>query len=214
MVTDHRQEDQTPAGQPGALPPPSWQEVQPPAQQRRSQPPAQQSWSQKGLAKRRQKMIDGATPLLPPGTQIRQILEATNRSPLLSLPLLLSTFLLPGPGLLLYFILWRRRVLAVTDDAIYVLDSKRVLAVVPRHTRLGPPSGLNTKVTLGGMNLYVKTKLDGDQIFAADAWGQSQVGQGSVQGSAVTTPSTLPSVVPVSPGAPPVSTGSSSTPRA
>ena len=99
-------------------------------------------------------------------------------------------------GLIFYLAITRVRLLAVTDDAIYVLQcsnwfgqfrAKRVLAVLPRTTRLGPPGGLQTKVKLGTMTLYL---AGSDQILAADAWRPSPEGTGGAQPSQlIATPS-------------------------
>jgi hypothetical protein len=66
---------------------------------------------------------------------------------------------------------------AVTEDAIYVLDSPRlsggarprsVIAALPRHTRLGPVSGRWGRINLLGERLWVKKRFHGE-ITAADA---------------------------------------------
>lgn len=46
----------------------------------------------------------------------------------------------------------------------------RVVAVVPRATRLGPPVGFETRIVLAHTELYVATRTHRDEIVAADAW--------------------------------------------
>jgi uncharacterized RDD family membrane protein YckC len=132
----------------------------------------------------RQKMIDTALPLLPPGSEIRQVVGATNVPFWLLFPFMLLAIL---PGALLFAAIQRVRLVAVTDDAVYVLAcsawfgqwrAKRVLAVLPRNTRLGPPAGLQTKAKLGTMTLYLATPVGRSGVFrnevmAADAGSQS-----------------------------------------
>jgi hypothetical protein len=65
---------------------------------------------------------------------------------------------------------------AVTDEAIYVLESprwsagarpERLLGKIPRSTRLGPVSGLWTELNLLGVRCWVHKRFR-DQIAAAD----------------------------------------------
>jgi len=69
------------------------------------------------------------------------------------------------------------RCVAVTDDAIYLLDSPRlsggarptsVISALPRRTRLGPVSGRWGEITLLGKRHCVKKRFQGE-VTAADA---------------------------------------------
>jgi len=71
------------------------------------------------------------------------------------------------------------RCVAVTDEAIYVLDSTKwsggakpqeLVGRMPRHTRLGPASGRWTEVDLLGERHWVHKRFH-DQIAAADREG-------------------------------------------
>jgi hypothetical protein len=68
------------------------------------------------------------------------------------------------------------RCVAITDDAIYVLDAPRlsgganprsVIATLPRHTQLGPVHGRWGEFTLLGQRHWIKQRFQ-DQITAAD----------------------------------------------
>jgi hypothetical protein len=85
-----------------------------------------------------------AMPLLPEGTQVRQIMYVQTRS---------------FGGMLLSFYPDKYGMIAVTDDAVYVLDCgrsyrgyygyakpKKVLGVLPRTVRFGPLKGLTSPV--------------------------------------------------------------------
>jgi len=132
------------------------------------------------VSRTKHRMIERAQPLLPPGTEIRQIIFAGTRRPM---PWYIWPFFLLGvlPGfliLIIYAMTTKGRVLAVTPDTIYVLDCgrggqnpKRVLGVLPRATRLGPPVGsLNIKVAAGPETLWSGRMFAAD-ILAADAEG-------------------------------------------
>jgi hypothetical protein len=69
------------------------------------------------------------------------------------------------------------RCVAVTQDAIYVLDSYKlsggakptsILGTLPRHTQLGPVAGRWGQLTLLGKRHWVKGRFF-DEIIAADA---------------------------------------------
>jgi hypothetical protein len=72
---------------------------------------------------------------------------------------------------------WNKyRCVAVTPDAIYVLESskvsgggrpQRLLATLPRRTRLGPVSGRWAQLTILGERAWVHTRFH-EQIVAAD----------------------------------------------
>lgn len=123
------------------------------------------------VARRKQRAIERAQPLLPPGTEIRQIFGAQTGSPLLLIVLMLLLAILPGA--LLFSAISRNRWIVVAPDAIYVLDCghfgmtpKRVLRVLPRSTRLGPLGGVWTKIHAGPDTLWAGRDAD---IAAADA---------------------------------------------
>jgi Protein of unknown function (DUF2510) len=123
------------------------------------------------VARKRQRAIEQAQPLLPPGTRIRQIISAQTGSPLLYIVLMLLLAILPGA--LLFLAISKNRLIVVAADAIYVLDCghlgmtpKRVLRVLPRSTRLGPLGGVWTKIHAGPDTLWAGRDAD---IAAADA---------------------------------------------
>ncbi len=69
------------------------------------------------------------------------------------------------------------RCVAITDDAIYVLDSPSlsggarpasIVGTMPRRTQLGPVSGAWGEVSLLGERHWVKRRFQGE-IIAADA---------------------------------------------
>jgi hypothetical protein len=114
-------------------------------------------------------LVERATPLLPPGSQVRQAFICQTA---------------PNFG---YFIVnWvtgltmsmiKYRCVAITDDAIFVLDSPSlsggarptaIAGTLPRHTRLGPVSGPWAEVHLLGERHWVKKRFQGE-IAAADA---------------------------------------------
>ena len=118
-------------------------------------------------------MIERAQALLPPGAQIRQIFPAGTKG--IGLFVVLALLLAIVPGALLFALINRNRLIAVTADAIYVLDCghgkkpKRVLLTLPRTTRLGPgSSGIATKILVGSETLWVAQKFR-SEIAAADA---------------------------------------------
>ena len=124
-------------------------------------------------------MIERVQPLLPPGSQVRQIVLGGTRRPM---PWFIWPFFLLGvlPGfllLLIYALTTANRTLVVTSDAIFVLDCgrggsqkpKSVQRVLPRATRLGPPAGtLNVKVFAGPEAFWTSKQFAGE-IAAADA---------------------------------------------
>jgi hypothetical protein len=118
--------------------------------------------SPKGLAER-------SAPLLPPGSQVRQ-----------------SFVCQTAPNFTFFLINWatgltmpwvKYRCVAVTPDAIYVLDSHKlsggarptsVIGTFPRHPQLGPVSGRWGRMTLFGKRHWVKKRFQAE-IAAADA---------------------------------------------
>lgn len=123
------------------------------------------------MSKKKRRMIERAEPLLPSGTQIRQIVTASTRSPFLWIGLAILLAILPGT--LVFAMISKNRMIAVSQDAIYVLDCghfgyrpKGVLRVLPRATRLGPAGGLWTKINAGPEKLWAGNPAE---ITAADA---------------------------------------------
>jgi hypothetical protein len=105
-------------------------------------------------------LVQRCTPLLPRGTQIRQVFicqAAPNRS------YFLVTYL---TGLAIFWV--RYRCVAVTRDAIYVLESskpsggarpKSLVGTLPRETRLGPVSGRWAPLDLSGERHWVHKRF-------------------------------------------------------
>lgn len=115
-------------------------------------------------------LVAGALTLLPAGAQIRQAFIA-QAAPNFSYFIL--TYLTGIMSKNTY------RCVAVTDDAIYVLDAtkwsggakpRELAGQMPRHTRLGPISGRWTRVDLLGERHWVHHRFR-DQIAAADRAG-------------------------------------------
>ena len=116
----------------------------------------------------RKDLVARAAALLPPGAEIRQAFIAQSAP---NFAFFLVTYL---TGLTM--MVNKYRCVAVTDDAIYVLDStkmsggadpKEVLGTMPRATRLGPVSGTWATVGLLGERHWVHKRFHG-QIAAAD----------------------------------------------
>jgi hypothetical protein len=105
-------------------------------------------------------LVQRCTPLLPRGSQIRQVFicqAAPNRS------YFLITYL---TGLAIFWV--RYRCVAVTQDAIYVLESskpsggarpKSLVGTLPRETRLGPVSGRWAPLDLFGERHWVHKRF-------------------------------------------------------
>lgn len=109
-----------------------------------------------------------STPLLPPGSQVRQAFICQTGS---SFALFAANWL---TGLTMFWITYR--CVAVTQDAIYVLDSPKlsggarprsIVGTMPRRTQLGPVSGRWGQITLLGERYWVKKRFQ-DQVIAAD----------------------------------------------
>ncbi len=116
----------------------------------------------------RQDLVKRATPFLPEGSEIRQVFIC-QAAP--NFGFFLITYL---TGLTMFWI--KYRCVAVTDDAVYVLESSKVsggarpqalLATLPRHTRLGPAAGRWAQLTLLGERHWVHKRFHPD-IAAAD----------------------------------------------
>lgn len=123
--------------------------------------------------KQSERLRTAAAPLLPPGTTIRQCFEAETRSPWLFIAMALPLALIGAA--LVFIAINRNRVIAVTDNGIYVLDCgafggkkpKRVLAVLPRSTRFGPLNGVFPKVRIGNETLFI-AQMFAPEVAAAD----------------------------------------------
>jgi hypothetical protein len=105
---------------------------------------------------------------LPPGSQIRQAFICQSAP---NFGFFIITYL---TGLTMF---WNKyRCVAVTQDAIYVLEStklsggakpKSLVGTLPRHTQLGPVSGRWGQLNLLGERHWVHTRFHRD-IAAAD----------------------------------------------
>ncbi len=112
-------------------------------------------------------MVARSTPLLPAGSDIRQAFICQSAP---SFAYFLITYL---TGLTMFWI--KYRCVAVTQDAIYVLESSKLsggakpqslLGTLPRHAKLGPVSG-RCPITLLGERHWVHKRFH-DAIAAAD----------------------------------------------
>jgi hypothetical protein len=112
----------------------------------------------------RDKLATRSQPLLPDGATIRHVFVGqTGPNPMW---LAVTSFILFSV---------KYRVVAVTDDAIYVMHSskmklapKEIVATLPRSTRIGPMSGLWTRVQLGDERVWINKRFRKD-VEAADA---------------------------------------------
>ncbi|WP_273842757.1 hypothetical protein [Rubrobacter calidifluminis] len=112
--------------------------------------------------------MERATPLLPPGSEIRQAFICQSAP---NFAFFIITYL---TGLTMFWI--RYRCVAVTPEAIYVLESSKLsggarpralIGTMPRRTRLGPVYGRWATVELLGKRHWVHRRFH-DQITAAD----------------------------------------------
>lgn len=113
-------------------------------------------------------LTERALPLLPPGSAIHQVFIGQ------AAPNFLCFILTYLTGIMY----WNKyRCVAVTPQAIYVLDSTKrsggtkprtLVGQMPRHTRLGPASGRWTQVDLLGERHWVHRRFH-DQIRASDS---------------------------------------------
>jgi hypothetical protein len=105
-------------------------------------------------------LVERAVPLLPGGTEIRQIFIC-QAAP--NFGYFVITYL---TGLTMGLI--KYRCVAVTPDTIYVLESSKMsgggrprslAGTMPRHTRLGPVSGRWTKIMILGERHWVHRRF-------------------------------------------------------
>jgi hypothetical protein len=112
----------------------------------------------------REKLSERVQPHLEPGETVQNIfLGQTGLNPYVAANLGLFGMLLG--------VKWR--IIAVTDRAVLVFDAnfgskpKRLLARLPRGTRIGPVTGVWAKTQLNGEKLYVHRRFHKD-VEAAD----------------------------------------------
>jgi hypothetical protein len=117
----------------------------------------------------RKDLVERARPLLPAGSEIRQVFICQSAP---NFFFFIITYL---TGLTMFWI--KYRCVAVTQDAIYVLESSKpsggakpqsLMGAMPRHTRLGPVSGRWGQVNLLGERHWVHKRFH-DEIAAADS---------------------------------------------
>jgi hypothetical protein len=116
----------------------------------------------------RKDLVERATPFLPAGGKITQVFICQTAP---NFGFFIITYL---TGLTMF---WNRyRCVAVTRDAIYVLESSKssggarprtLVGTMPRHTRLGPVSGRWAQVDLLGERHWVHKRFH-DAVAAAD----------------------------------------------
>lgn len=115
-----------------------------------------------------QQLAERAYVYLPVGSEVRQAFVCQTAS---NFALFVVNWM---TGLTLPWITYR--CVAVTEDAIYVLDAPKpsggatprsIVATLPRRTRLGPVSGRWGQFTLSGQRYWVKRRFQ-PQIAAAD----------------------------------------------
>jgi hypothetical protein len=113
-------------------------------------------------------LAERATPLLPCGSQVQHAFICQT-----------------GPNFAVFLINWATGLtmllikyycVAVTKDAIYILDSPRmsgganptsIFKTLPRHTQMGPVSGRWGQINLVGQPYWVKQRFQGE-VTAAD----------------------------------------------
>ena len=116
-----------------------------------------------------QGLVERAMPLLPPGSRVRHAFICQTA------PKFWYFLINWATGLTMFMIQYR--CVAITDDAIYVMDSSSlsggarptaVAGTLPRHTQLGPVSGRWGEMNLLGQRHWVKKRFQGE-VTAADA---------------------------------------------
>jgi hypothetical protein len=116
----------------------------------------------------RNDLVERSAPFLPAGSEIRQVFIC-QAAP--NFTFFLVTYL---TGLTMFWI--KYRCVAVTKDAIYVLESSKLsggakpqslVATLPRHTQLGPVSGRWGQMNLLGERHWVHKRFH-HEVAAAD----------------------------------------------
>jgi hypothetical protein len=116
----------------------------------------------------RNDLVERSAPFLPAGSEIRQVFIC-QAAP--NFTFFLVTYL---TGLTMFRI--KYRCVAVTKDAIYVLESSKLsggakpqslVATLPRHTQLGPVSGRWGQMNLLGERHWVHKRFH-HEVAAAD----------------------------------------------
>ena len=113
-------------------------------------------------------LIQRSAPLLPAGSEVRHALICQTAP---SFAFFVTNW---ATGLTMFWI--RYRCVAVTQDAIYVVNAPKlsggarpqaIAATLPRHTQLGPVSGRWGQINLLGERHWVKKRFQ-SEIVAAD----------------------------------------------
>ncbi len=116
----------------------------------------------------RQDLVERSAPFLPEGSQIKQVFIC-QAAP--NFAFFLLTYM---TGLTIFWI--KYRCVAITEDAIYVLESTKLsggarpqslMGTLPRHTQLGPVTGRWATLNLLGERHWVHKRFH-DVITAAD----------------------------------------------
>ena len=116
----------------------------------------------------RRDLVENSAPFLPTGSEIRQVFICQTAP---SFTFFLITYL---TGLTMFWI--KYRCVAITRDAIYVLESSKLsggakpqslVGTLPRHTQLGPVSGRWAQVNILGERHWVHKRFH-DAVAAAD----------------------------------------------
>jgi hypothetical protein len=118
--------------------------------------------------KLRKDLVERSAPFLPAGSEIRQVFICQTAP---SFSFFVITYL---TGLTMFWI--KYRCVAITRDAIYVLESSKssggarpqyLVGALPRRTQLGPVSGRWAQVNLLGERHWVHKRFH-DAVAAAD----------------------------------------------
>ena len=116
----------------------------------------------------RSDLVERSAPFLPAGSEIRQAFICQTAP---NFAFFLITYL---TGLTMFWI--KYRCVAITQDAIYVLESSKLsggarpqslVGTMPRHSQLGPVSGRWAQVNLLGERHWVHKRFH-DAVAAAD----------------------------------------------
>jgi hypothetical protein len=107
----------------------------------------------------RKDLVERSAPFLPAGSEIRQVFICQIAP---NFVFFLITYL---TGLTVFWI--KYRFVAVTQNAIYVLESSKLVGVLPRRTQLGPVSGRWGQVNLLGERHWVHNRFH-PNVTAAD----------------------------------------------